>query len=62
MTEQTNSTLNGTLAQAGGGACATLIVAVMASYGHYFQAGVESSLGTILSISGYLLFKKLRRK
>ena len=58
----TRSIIEGSLAQILGGALATTIVTGMASYGHYMQAGFESSFGTLIGVVGYIAFKSLRAR
>lgn len=56
------SILEGTLAQMLGGAVATMIVTLMASFGIYMAAGFEAAFGTTLSIAFYIFVKRLRAR
>ena len=55
------SIIEGTTAQALGGAVAVLFVTTLASFDHFLQAGAESALGTVFGIVFYFAFKKLRQ-
>lgn len=54
--------LEGSLAQALGGALASTLVLSLASAKIYLAAGLESSLGTLFSVLGYICWRSLRRK
>ena len=56
------SILEGTLAQMLGGAVATMIVTMLASFHIYLAAGFEAAFGTTLSIAFYLCVKRLRAR
>lgn len=52
----------GTAAQLLGGSLASTFVLTLASFKIYLAAGLESALGSLLSIVGYLCFRGLRRR
>lgn len=65
MSESTptnKSIMEGSIAATLGGSAGSVIVLGLASFGVEFVPGFESAFGTLLSVLGYITFKKLRQK
>jgi hypothetical protein len=54
------SILEGTMAQALGGSIASVFVLTLASFHIFLAAGMESALGSLLSVIAYLAVKTWR--